>query len=110
MNDWLKGLITISGTWALVDSLAMVTTTAAMSAGLRILARCSADTGLGRCSRMGVSTSPGKIVVMRMPLFFSSSLALVQDVAGPLELKDLAFLPLENLWHLLFSEIDWRED
>ena len=48
-----------------------------MSAGLSIVARCSAEGGNGRSSKIGVSTSPGKMVVTRMPFSRSSSVALV---------------------------------
>ena len=49
----------------------------AMSVGLSIFDRCSLDGGIGRSSKIGVSTSPGKIVVIRIPFSRSSSVALV---------------------------------
>ena len=53
------GLMISSGTWARGGSLATAATIAPRSSGSSILARRSAETATGRCSRIGVSTSPG---------------------------------------------------
>ena len=56
---WLVGLTISSGICARAGRQATITAAPATSSGCRILARCSALTGTGRFSRMGVSTSPG---------------------------------------------------
>ena len=75
------GLITSSGTWAIGGSFAIAMVILAISIGFRILDRCSADGGVGLSSNIGVSTSPGNIVVTRIPFSRSSSVALVPNAA-----------------------------
>ena len=59
LYDWVVGMMTSSGTLARAGSRTTIITASAQSSGCRILARCSALTGTGRFSRIGVSTSPG---------------------------------------------------
>ena len=75
----------ISVTCATFGSFATITTAAAMSSGFNICARRSADGGWGLASRMGVATSPGAMLVQRMPLPYSSRLiALPSDCCANL--------------------------
>ena len=53
------GLIISSETCARGGRQQTMRTDCATSSGCRIRARCSGVTGVGRCSRIGVSTSPG---------------------------------------------------
>lgn len=54
-----SGLMTTSGTCAVLGKVAILSTRWATSAGFRMRSRCSWLTATGRRSRIGVSTSPG---------------------------------------------------
>ena len=60
-------VIMISVTWARGGRQATISTAAPISSGCSIWARASADGGLGRLSRISVTTSPGQMFVHRMP-------------------------------------------
>ena len=63
-----------SGTWARAGRRQTNRHAAAMSSGCKALASTSGGVGVGRFSTSGVSVSPGKMTVVRMPCCRSSSM------------------------------------
>ena len=64
----MVGLITISSITVRVGSVAQRSTARATSSGCIMVARALSSGTSGRRDRIGVSTSPGMIVVARIPL------------------------------------------